>query len=1212
MSCPRCAAPTRTGQKFCADCGLALASNCPNCGSPYEGSPKFCAECGHALAAANDAGSLIPAQSGTVADAPGQPAPGQPAAERRFVSVLFADLVGFTRLSEQHDPEEMRELLSRYFETARGVIEGYGGTVEKFIGDAVMAVWGAPVAREDDPERAVRAALELVERVRVLSIGGQDLALRAGVLSGEAAVTPGRTGEGMVAGDLVNTASRLQSVAPPGVVLVGESTFQATSAAIAYEPAGEQLLRGKQAPVTAWRALRVVARVGGEGREEGLEPPFVGRDLELRLLKDQVHAAEREGRLRMVAITGQAGIGKSRLIWELEKYLDGLAGPNVYYWHRGRSPSYGEGIAFWALGEMVRRRARIAEGEDEAATRAKLAAALADYVPDAAVRRRLEPALGALLGIAEADWAAREQLYSAWRTFFERIAERGPTILAFEDLQWADDGLLDFIEHLLDWARDRPIVIVTLARPELLDRRPNFGMGHRQMVALHLEPLTNEAMGALLRGLVPTLGETELARILERAEGVPLFAVETVRALADSGHLVRRGAAYELVGELPRLAVPPTLRALIASRLDALDGDDRGLLQDAAVLGVAFPVSALAALSGRSGEQIEARLRTLAHKELVALETDPRSPERGQYAFRQGLIREVAYAGLARRERRSRHLAAARYYETLGEDELAGVRASHYVEAFRAAPEGDEGAAIAAQARVALRAAADRAARLHSYSQALEYYEQAMAVTFDEAGLDELRMRAVNSATLASDGERAERHSRAAIASLEARGESEQAALVTAVFGGWLLSASRIDEAMTLLEGALQTLPPAATRAFIELNGQLARGYLFRGDGPRGLSAISSALEAHERLRARESARPSFTLTTTLQLLITKSWALAQAGQGREGLALLYGAMALADAKDELFARLRARYNLGAFLAAEDPHESLRVSLEGVELAKQHGLAVFAAMLSGNAAGGAVLTGDIDQVLALEADISDGTLTSLASFVHAAAAVATALRGDFDGARQRMDLVEAMTAGSSSAQDMAAVQAVRAQIALAHGDLSEARRLALTSRDGYSGGEQASAFVLASHAAALLGDREGLRADAAWYEQNRYDAAWLDRSWQTAEAALLALEGETEDARRAYHRVIDEWRGTNLRFDLALALLERALLLGEVDEEAAAGRAEAAALFAQIGAAPDLIDRLASAAPTVLPAAPAPTMGRQPAGTDVAAGPPLPARARSS
>ena len=294
-------------------------------------------------------------------------------------------------------------------------------------------------------------------------------------------------------------------------------------------------------------------------------------DEEFRLLTDQLEGAERERRMRVVAISGQAGLGKSRLVWELEKYLDGLAADRIFYWHQGRSPSYGEGVTYWALGEMVRRRAGIAEAEDAEATRAKLRTTLETFVTDPEERRRLEPALGALLGIDNADWAQREQLFSAWRTFFERIAERGPTVLVFEDLQWADEGLLDFIEHLFDWSRDKAILIVTLARPELLERRPNFGQGRHAFVAIHLEPLTDEAMSDLLRGLVPTMPEEDLRRIVARAEGVPLYAVETIRALIDGGHLVRHDSLYEPAGTLPTLDIPPTLRALIASRLDALE-----------------------------------------------------------------------------------------------------------------------------------------------------------------------------------------------------------------------------------------------------------------------------------------------------------------------------------------------------------------------------------------------------------------------------------------------------------------------------------------------------------------------------------------------------------------------------------------------------------------------------------------------------------------
>ena len=330
MHCPACGSENEPGRKFCLSCGNPLSVACPHCGTANTPGARFCGECGNAITDAD-------------ARAPGAPAPstGVPATERRLVSVLFADLVGFTTLSEARDAEDVRELLSTYFDTCRAIVERYGGTVEKFIGDAVMAVWGTPTAQEDDSERAVRAALELVDAVRRLGTehATPELALRAAVHTGEAVVTIGAAGMGMVAGDLVNTASRLQSVAQPGTVLVGDGTRRAAADAIVFEPAGVQDLKGKAAPVTAYRAVRVVAQRGGVGRSEGLEPPFVGRESELQLIKDFYHATARDPEPRLVSVVGQAGIGKSRLAWEFLKYIDGVT--EVVYWHQGRSPAYG-------------------------------------------------------------------------------------------------------------------------------------------------------------------------------------------------------------------------------------------------------------------------------------------------------------------------------------------------------------------------------------------------------------------------------------------------------------------------------------------------------------------------------------------------------------------------------------------------------------------------------------------------------------------------------------------------------------------------------------------------------------------------------------------------------------------------------------------------------------------------------------------------------
>ena len=371
MRCPECSTENAAGRKFCAECGTRLSSACPSCGSANDPGAKFCGECGTPLAGGGAA---------TPEAAQGDEAAAPVAAERRIVSILFADLVGFTALTEGRDPEEIRDLQERYFGTARTIVERYGGSLEKFIGDAVMAIWGAPTAHEDDPERAVRAGLDLVGAVTTLGFDdGTTLVARAAVMTGETAVTIGAVGHGMVSGELVSAASRLQGAAPEGGVLIDDATHRATESAIASTPMGEQLLRGRSEPIIAWRATGVIAMRGGGGKVDRLEPPFVGRDSELRLLKDLLHAVDDESRARLVSVTGIAGIGKSRLAWELEKYVDGIV--SDVYWHKGRSPAYGEGIAFWALAEMVRSRAGIAEGEDAEATQAKLLTALASTCP---------------------------------------------------------------------------------------------------------------------------------------------------------------------------------------------------------------------------------------------------------------------------------------------------------------------------------------------------------------------------------------------------------------------------------------------------------------------------------------------------------------------------------------------------------------------------------------------------------------------------------------------------------------------------------------------------------------------------------------------------------------------------------------------------------------------------------------------------------------
>src|SRR5437868_853884 len=380
--CPACGTENPPGSSFCGGCGAGLGRVCAACGAANEPGMRFCTHCGSPLEAQAAATSQPPAT-----------------AERRLVSVLFADLVGFTAVSESRDPEETRELLSRYFETCRRLIGVYGGMVEKFIGDAVMAVWGTPVATEDDAERAVRAALDLVAAVTALGdeIGIPHLRVRAGVLTGEATVTVGAVGEGMVAGDVVNTAARVQSLAEPGRVLVGDSTRRATEPTVVYEDAGEHELKGKVGLHRLWRAVRIVSGARGSLKSEGLEAPFVGRERELRQIKDLFHACADERRAHLVSVTGIAGIGKPRPVWEFYKYFDGLA--QVIYWHRGRCPSYGEGVTYWALADMVRMRCRIGEDEANDVVMEKLAGVLDAHISDPEERAFVERRVAHLLGV---------------------------------------------------------------------------------------------------------------------------------------------------------------------------------------------------------------------------------------------------------------------------------------------------------------------------------------------------------------------------------------------------------------------------------------------------------------------------------------------------------------------------------------------------------------------------------------------------------------------------------------------------------------------------------------------------------------------------------------------------------------------------------------------------------------------------------------------
>jgi len=613
-----------------------------------------------------------------------------------------------------------------------------------------MAVWGAPIAHEDDAERAVRAALDLIAAIPDL---GPGISARAGVLTGEAAVTIGAVGEGMVAGDLVNTAARIQSVAEPGSVFVGDGTVRAAEHAFRFEAVGAQQMKGKAAPVPVWRTVGPITTEAVGRRAGALETPFVGRDDELGRLKDAFLATQRDRRVRLVSVIGPGGSGKTRLAWEFLRFADSL--DEIVWWHAGRCPAYGDRVSFWALGEMVRQRCFLLEDDDAATTRERVAATLEALIEDADERRWIERSVLALFGLERG--VSADQLFAGWRALFERTARLGPVVLVFEDLHNADPGLLAFIDHMVENVRGVPLLILTLARPALLERNPTWGAGKRNFTSLDLDAIPADGMRTLLTGLVPGLPDSARDAIVARAEGVPLYAVETVRMLLAEGRVEFRDGVCTPVGDLSTLSMPESLTALIASHLDALEPAQRALVADASVLGQAFPTDALAAVSGLPDAVLAPRLAALVRAGILVVDEDPRSPTRGQHLFAQGLVREVAYRTLARRDRLARHLAVARWLEASGTDETAGILAEQYLAAWQNSPKDAARDDLAARARALLRVGAERATSLGSDAQAFAFLETALSVEPPAAERAELLGLAAAAAEGAGRFEDAER-----------------------------------------------------------------------------------------------------------------------------------------------------------------------------------------------------------------------------------------------------------------------------------------------------------------------------------------------------------------------------------------------------------------------------------------------------------------------
>jgi class 3 adenylate cyclase/predicted ATPase len=1122
MRCPTCEADSPDAARFCPSCGSRLKATCPSCGADAPPTARFCAFCGGALPDADE----TPAP-------PEHPAEPTALAERRRISVLFVDLVDFTALAESMDPEDVRSVQARYFEVARSVVATYGGTIEKFIGDAVMAIWGAPSAHEDDAERAVRAALAIVYAVDRIggAAAGRPLHARAAVATGEAAVTIGALGQGMVAGDLVNVAARLQSRAPSAGVLVDRSTRELAASSAEFRRIGSLALKGRTRRLEAFRATS--AEEDQTGRRSGAHTGrLIGRERELRELTELLTAVMRDGRSRLVSVTGIAGIGKSRLAWELDRWVD--EHPDVIAWHDGRALAYGEGIAFSAVAQMVRRRARIGEGAPPELARRQLGSALGEIVRDEEERRWIEPRLATLLAREDATAYDRDELFAAWRRFFERVSERAPVVLVFEDLQWADPGLLDFVEYVATWSRKYPIFILALARPELLDQRNSWGAGVGSFTAMTLERLPDDAMRDLLAQHAPDMPPELALPILEHAGGVPLYAVEIARMLGDRGRAApeeRRRAPRAATTAARKITVPESLHGLIAARIDSLPAGERRLLLAAAVLGHQFRPDALVTVAGGDPAAARERIDGLVRRELLVVNDELVSPGYGELGFVQDLVREVAYGTLARTERRTLHLAAAHYLESL-DDDVAEQLAGHLLEAHELTPQPREAERLARRAVAALRHAARGAIALHVPQRALGLLEAGLRIG-EPGQRPNVLAETADAARAAGRLDVAEEHLRELIGLQVAAGDRRGAARSRAQLASVMLTAQRNEAALVELESAMRAMRRwGSDAAGVELAAQLARARSLIGDDREALVWAQRALAAAERLELAGIAT---------DLLVTQGTSRIALGDAAAGLADLRAAIEQARDAGSLRTELRARNNEAWALLGDDPRAALATARRGLELATTMGLGDIAVPLADIACTAAVETGDWSWALDTIAELQQrGMAESFAIVFAATAAIIGILRGEA-GAVEALEELEPLPADADE-QVVAAVHHARAWASLVAGDLAAAGEMARSATAGYAGVEPTYQRALATRAGLWARDQAAATDGLATLDvPDRWGRA-TEATIATMRAGLSALRHEPEAFER-YRAAGQAWGELDLPLQLALCLLDEHRLL---------------------------------------------------------------------
>jgi class 3 adenylate cyclase len=1106
----------------------------------------FCTGCGHRISA------------GRAPDSASQE-------DRRRVSVLFVDLIDFTPYVEKADPEVVRSMQTAFFSAARRVVGQYGGVVEKYIGDAVMALFGAPVATETDALRCVRAGLELQRvlarfapaaraadsTVNQATAGG--MRFRVGVATGEAIVDLAAAhdgGQAIVAGDVVTTASRLQSVAPPGGVLVCGSTYQLTRSAIIYDEQPPVTLRGRSTSTEVWLAQAPVQRQHPD--REPTAAPLIDREHELGLLVNALHRSLRDRLPQLVTVFGRAGIGKSRLVRELFGHAERLVDQPVT-WRTGRCPPFGENVAFAALADIVKAEAGILDTDPASTAGHRLAAAVAELAAPVDADRLVE-ALRPLVGLAGPPLPA-EETESAWRRFLVALATRRPTVLVFEDLHWADDAMLRFVEVLGASARDVPLLLLCTARPELIDRDPSWAGTISGSLTITLPPLRNSGIASLFAHLFgqAAFSADMLSPLIELADGNPLYAQEYVRMLIEQGALRPAGRTWALDRQHD-LPMPDSVHSVIANRVDLLDPKDRMVLLAASVVGVQFWPGAVAAALGRPVESVEHALRRLEHRDFVHEQPESTMAGQAEFRFRHVLVRDVCYQRLPRTERVARHERTADWLDGLSRGrgtDLAEVLAHHRWAAHEIASSlGADVQRYVPAAREALYRAARRAYTLHALDAAERHARGALRLC-DEAD-PVVRLQIELLATEISfyrDGEGFLRSGgpqqlTALAERLSAVGDQAGAARAWTLLGqaAWL----RADRASALscLDRAVQlfeSLPDSAPKA--EAFAELGRLHMLNNERDPALSAAGAAASIAERLGLVEvRANADITVAT----------ARYQAGD-RAGLDGLHAAVDRCR-RDKLIALPRALQNLA---------HAVREEGDWVRSDK------LLAEASGDTAGGQTLTtgysgeamrayfaGDFPALLAAADAFVDTATGRWDMQVRGLRSCLRVLRDERPARRGDDDVDAALEIGRSSGFRRLhwTTLGMSALCRALEGRLRDSPALLDELADSWcavpalASGEWIAA---AGFAAALSGRDPAVRV-RGMLDRVRHETPWAQAARRTVTAAVAAADGDHDRAGQLYVAAAEIYAQIPDTTDRMLALVLAAGELAQADDRTAA------------------------------------------------------------